>query len=100
MAAQQSGRLARVIATLFTTLVAPTLVTLITTTIKDAPRPDTADPLALNRVIQASEGAAPTVTLLPPTAVEVRPVAVGAPLVWRQVVAYPSPAAARTVSRP
>ena len=40
MAAKQSSPVVRVVATVFTSLVAPTLVALITTTIREAPRPD------------------------------------------------------------
>jgi hypothetical protein len=72
MADRQSNCVVRVFATLFTTLVAPTLVALFTTAIKGGPTPAAAGAVNVSQgaaIENATPAPTPAVTLLPPTAV-------------------------------
>ena len=74
MAAKQSSCFDRIIATVFTSLVAPTIVALFTSAMKDGAHQDTAGTAAsMNRPSAATTTAShvPTVTLLPPALAEV-----------------------------
>jgi hypothetical protein len=93
MAAKQTNPVIRITATLFTSLVAPTLVALFTTAIREAPKQDSVQTVSSYRGSTGPTIApVPTVTLLPPESVEPAP----AQFVWKPV-AVP---AARTVTRP
>jgi hypothetical protein len=88
MAAKQSSPVVRVFVTLFTSLVAPTFVALITTAIHEAPKPDGTQTVSSYRGVPAPTTApAPAVTLLPPAPVALPSATSRAPLVWRPVVA-------------
>jgi hypothetical protein len=82
------NRLTRILATMFTSLIAPTLVALITTSIRERPMPTTTAAVTVEARKHGTEvapAAAAAVTLLPPSPVQSRPVVVRAPLVWRPV---------------
>ncbi len=81
MAVKQPNPMVRIVATVFTSVVAPTLVALITTTIRDSPRPvGTQTVCSYGGGSASAPASVPTVTLLPPA-----PVPAQAPLVWRPV---------------
>jgi hypothetical protein len=92
MVARKSNQSGGIIATIFTTIVAPTLVALVTTAIKDVPvRPSTQPNTP---AISSSRPATlPAVTLLPPSPAERQAVVVRSSYRWQPVGMPPAPTA-------
>lgn len=95
MAAKQANPVVRIIATVFTSVVAPTLVALLTTSIRDSPHPLGTQTVSTYPSDEKMEDANPTVTLLPPA-----PLPMPMPTLWRPAAAAESSAAGtRNVAR-
>jgi hypothetical protein len=92
MTAKKSNQSVGIIATIFTSVVAPTLVALFTTAIKDAPAPP--DPPANSQAKVVTTGtASPPVTLLPPTPAERQALVVRSAYRWQPAATSQPPTA-------
>jgi hypothetical protein len=96
MAVRNSKQSAGIVATIFTSLVAPTLVALFTTAIKDG-----AGPVAVPANSPAdtiTSGSPPSVTLLPPMPEERQQVVIRSAYRWQPVNSPAAPMASRVPS--
>jgi hypothetical protein len=88
MAAKRSSPVVRMVATVFTSLVAPSLVAVFTTAIREVPKTGSTQTVCAYQgtpTPTVEQPPTPAVTLLPPEAVVPAPVAIRGPLVWRPV---------------
>jgi hypothetical protein len=98
--AETPNRFARILATLFTSLIAPTIVGLVTTAIREKAVAKSPVVAVEGRKVDTAPVVSPAVTLLPPAPVPYRPVVIRTPLVCRPAAPTTSVTERRSIHSP